>query len=258
MKFILDWLAHPLTKGLELDDPATTNLRRQIIKSKPFLKGIYTEWYCALVKASSAIDGPILELGAGAGFLSEVLPAVIRSDILTTNHIDLVCDAMQLPFPGHIFRGILMTNVLHHLSEPEQFFDEAARCVKTGGIIAMIEPWNTAWSKLVYTRIHHEPFDPTTNHWNLEPGKPLSNANGAIPWIIFSRDRATFECIFPELKIEAIELMMPFSYLLSGGVSMRNLIPGWVYRPWRDIEKLLQPIINSTGMFALITLRKTN
>jgi hypothetical protein len=32
------WLAHPLTKGLDIDDPRTTHLRLQIIQEKSFLR----------------------------------------------------------------------------------------------------------------------------------------------------------------------------------------------------------------------------
>ena len=183
---------------------------------------------------------------------------MIRSDILTTSHIDLACDAQKLPFPNQFFGGILMTNVLHHIPDPTIFFYEASRCVKTGGVIAMIEPWNTAWSKFIFRKMHHEPFDTTASQWSLEPGKPLSGANGALPWILFLRDRPIFETIFPNWRIQTIELMMPFAYLLSGGVSTKNIIPGWVYEPWRGFEKLLQPLIKSIAMFALITLRKTS
>ncbi len=185
MKSLVDWLAHPLTKGLDLDNPATTDLRREIIKSKPFLRNIYVEWYQALINQISTTEGPALELGAGAGFLSEVFPGVIRSDILPTSHIDLVCDALKLPFPNQFFGIILMTNVLHHIPDPNIFFCEASRCVKTGGVIAMVEPWNTPWSKFVFSKLHHEPFDPTASQWSLEPGRPLSSANGALPWIFF-------------------------------------------------------------------------
>ena len=38
-------LAHPLTRGLDIDDPMVTLLRKKIIQSKPFLKNIYKEWY---------------------------------------------------------------------------------------------------------------------------------------------------------------------------------------------------------------------
>ena len=45
------WLAHPLTRGLDIDDPRTTHLRQQIIQEKSFLRQIYQEWYQAIVAA---------------------------------------------------------------------------------------------------------------------------------------------------------------------------------------------------------------
>ena len=32
------WLTHPLTRGLDIDDPRTTELRRRVILEKPFLR----------------------------------------------------------------------------------------------------------------------------------------------------------------------------------------------------------------------------
>lgn len=46
--------------------------------------------------------------------------------------------------------------------------------------------------------------------------------------------------------------MMLFSYLLSGGVSMRSLMPGWMYRPIGAFEQLLSQ--KHWAMFALIEL----
>jgi len=34
-------LAHPLTRGMDIDDPRTTHLRQEVIQSKPFLRKIY-------------------------------------------------------------------------------------------------------------------------------------------------------------------------------------------------------------------------
>jgi hypothetical protein len=44
MTLIGRWLAHPLTRGMDPDDPATTRLRKQIVEAKPFLHKIYLEW----------------------------------------------------------------------------------------------------------------------------------------------------------------------------------------------------------------------
>lgn len=37
------WLAHPLTRGMNIDYPQTTALRLRVIRSKPFLRKLYEE-----------------------------------------------------------------------------------------------------------------------------------------------------------------------------------------------------------------------
>jgi SAM-dependent methyltransferase len=186
-------LAHPLTRGLDLDDPRTTHLRRAIIDSKPFLRGIYAEWYRDIVASLPACSGPVLELGSGAGFLREFIPDLITSEIFTTPGAALVMDALRAPLADASLRAIVMTNVLHHLARPRHFFAEASRCVKPGGAVIMIEPWASTWGRWVYTHLHHEPFDTRTAQWEFPMTGPLSSANGALPWILFVRDRALFE-----------------------------------------------------------------
>jgi 2-polyprenyl-3-methyl-5-hydroxy-6-metoxy-1,4-benzoquinol methylase len=74
-------LAHPLTKKLELDDPLTTYRRKQIIQEKEFLHRIYEEWYSYLSSPFHNPEKPILEIGSGAGFLSDYINNLISSDI---------------------------------------------------------------------------------------------------------------------------------------------------------------------------------
>ena len=39
--------------------------------------------------------------------------------------------------------GIVMTDVLHHIPDCTSLFHEAARVIRPGGRVVMIEPWNT-------------------------------------------------------------------------------------------------------------------
>lgn len=250
-------MAHPLTRGLDIDDPSTTQARRQIIQRKGFLRHIYQEWYAAIAAALPAAREPVLELGSGAGFLERFIPGLITSDIVHCPHIRIVLDGQQLPFADRTLRAIVMTNVLHHMPRPGRFFAEAARCVQLGGVVAMIEPWVTPWSRLVYTNLHHESFDPEAPDWWFPSGGPLSNANGALAWIIIERDRSQFEQEFPEWQIQTIKPCMPFCYLLSGGVSLRSLTPGCAFSCWQRMENSLQPWMKTWAMFALILLVRT-
>lgn len=250
------WLAHPLTRHRDIDDPAVTHLRRHIIRNKKFLKLIYDEWYRLIAAAIPIGEAPVLELGSGAGFLNNYISNLISSELFICPNIDLVADAQTLPCANASLRGIVMTNVLHHIPAPRHFFSEIIRCVYPGGQIAMIEPWVTPWSSLIYTRLHHEPFDPEATAWEFPSYGPLSGANGALPWIIFKRDRAEYERVFPELHIVSITPLMPFRYLLSGGVSLRTLMPGWSFRWWCQLEASLQSLNIDLAMFALIVLRR--
>jgi SAM-dependent methyltransferase len=247
-------LAHPRTRGLDIDDPRTTELRRAIIQEKSFLRQVYQEWYAAIVADLPACDGPVLELGSGAGFLRDYIRGLITSEVFPLPGVSVVLDAHTLPFADASLRAIVMTNVLHHLARPRRFCAEAARCLKPGGRVIMIEPWVTRWSKLVYKSFHHEPFDTDVVRWEFPTTGPLSGANGAMPWILFARDRILLEREFPMWQVQAIRPTMPFRYLLSGGVSLRALMPGWTFAFWRQLEHWFQPWMNTWGMFAEIVL----
>jgi SAM-dependent methyltransferase len=168
----------------------------------------------------------------------------------------MVADGRALALASGSLRAIVMLDVLHHIPDVRKFFHEAARCLSPGGAVIMIEPWVSSWSKFIYTRFHHEPFQIESADWSFPEQGPLSGANGALPWIVFERDRALFEAEFPELRIEKIQPMMPFRYLVSGGVSMRSLMPRAATPFWRVMEKSLEPWMRHWAMFALVMLRR--
>ena len=207
-----------------------------------------------IAAALPAGDGTVLELGSGAGFLNEFIPRLITSEVFYCPGVKAVLDGQQLPFADGTLHSIVMIDVLHHLSRSRRFFAEAARCVRPGGMIVMIEPLVTSWSRWIYQRLHHEPFQPDAVEWQFPSTGPLSGANGALPWIIFERDRTQFERGFPGWQIQLIKPFMPFRYLISGGVSMRSLIPAWTFGLWRWLENKLRPWMKTWAMFAQVVL----
>ena len=120
----------------------------------------------------------------------------------------------------------------------------------------MIEPWVTSWARFVYTRFHSEPFRPDARTWSFPATGPLSGANGAVPWMVFVRDRVRFDREFSALEVKRIVPMMPFRYLVSGGVSLRSLSPAWSYPLWCAVERLLEPFDDRLAMFALIVVER--
>lgn len=256
-------LEHPHTRGLAIDAPETSARRGALIRGKGLLRRVYREWYERLAATIPPPPGAVLELGSGGGFFRDVFPDAITSDIFEIPAarglrgeplpgVDRVIDAHALPFGAGELRAIVMTNVLHHIPRVREFLRSAASCVRAGGVISMIEPWSTRWSRLVYRRLHHEPFDTGSRAWEFPTTGPLSGANGALPWILVERDRASFEREFPEWRIEAIRPMMPISFVVAGGVSLRSFAPGWLYGPLRALER---PFARC-AMFAHILLRR--
>ena len=258
---MFDWLrqqwALPLTRGLDLDDPRTTLRRREIVRRKRALRQIYEEWYRAIAAEVPDGKGIVLELGSGPGFLAQILPEVITSEVLPCSGVDLLLDGRALPLRKGSLRAIVLTDVFHHVSQPRRLLREAARCVREGGRLVMVEPWVTRWSRLIYGRVHHEPFHPEARDWDFPTTGPLSGANEALTWIIFQRDRGQFETEFPQWRIDRLRLLLPFRYLLSGGVSMRALAPEWSFAIWRRLEGWLDPWMSNWAMFAFIVLART-
>ncbi len=270
---LLDLLKLPEAKGIQdLDAPETTLLHRRIIQSKPFLKNLYLDFYSTFKKYCPEIVGArfiapsagaincaptVVELGSGGGFLKEIYPNVVTSDILPLPGIDRCFSALEMPFEDSSVDAFLMIDVFHHIPDSGKFLKELDRCLKPGGKAVMIEPANTPWGRFIYSNFHHEAFEPGEG-WGLpQTGGPLSCANGALPWIVFVRDRKKFSAEFPELKIRLIEPHTPFRYLVSGGVSMRQLLPSFTYPLVKGGEWILSPFNSFLGMFYTIVVEKT-
>ena len=247
-------LEHPLTSGIDLDDPRNTLLRRKIVQDKAFLHRLYSEWYALICSRLPSSHDAVLEIGSGAGFLRDFLPGVITSEVFPLSGVDRVEDATALSFADESLDAIVMTDVLHHIPDVAQFLREASRTLRPGGRLVMIEPWRTGWSDWVYRNLHHEPFRPDAEDWRLPPGGPLSMANGALPWIVFARDRKVFDRDNPGLTVASIEPLMPIAYLASGGVSMRALLPGSAYPLVRSLER--RALREKGAMFALIEVHR--
>lgn len=241
----------------DLDDPSTTLLHSKIIKGKPFLKKLYEEFYNEFNESiKSDPTGTILiEIGSGGGFIKEVMPEVVTSDVIKAPNVDLHFSVLDMPFKENSIDGIFMIDVMHHINDQFNLFNELDRTLKIGGRIVMIEPANTLWSRFIYKNFHHEPFDPSGG-WTFTKTGPLSSANGAIPWIIFCRDRVKFEREFPTLKIRKMHVHTPVRYLISGGLSMRQLLPTALYLAVKGIEFILSPLNRYLGMFMTVELEK--
>lgn len=256
---IIERLRLPERKSIQdLDDPQTTLLHAEIIRKKPFLKRLYVDFYNQFKRTISNPDTKLLvELGSGGGFIKDVIPNVITSDIMELPNVDKRFSALDMPFEDNTVDAYFMIDVLHHISNAHAFFKELQRCLKVGGKIIMIDVANTLWGRFIHQNFHHELFDPHGG-WGVQGSGPLSSANGAIPWIIFERDRMRFEKEFPSLKILKLKPHTPFRYLASGGLSMRQLVPSFAYNVVKTVEIILSPFNRFLGMFLTVEIEKVS
>jgi SAM-dependent methyltransferase len=243
----------------DVDTPESSALHAEAIRSKSFLRKIYLEnyqYFKSCIEETPA--GTVLEVGSGGGFLKDVIPAVITSDVMKVSNVELYLSAMQLPFADESLRAILMMDVFHHMQDVSKFLNEAQRCLKAGGKVVLIEPANTLWGRTIYKNFHHEPFIPDQQEWQLPVGGPMSQANGALPWIVFMRDIHRFERDYPQLRVEQIEFTCPIRYLASGGVSLPQLVPSFSYPAFKTLEWLMTPFMAFLGMFMRIEIVKSD
>ncbi|MCB9720809.1 MAG: class I SAM-dependent methyltransferase [Candidatus Omnitrophica bacterium] len=241
----------------DLDDPNTSELHRRIIRSKPFLRNIYLDNYRVLEKAMAGLGRSVcVELGSGGGFIKDILPNVITSDVLVLQNLNVCFSGEAIPFKEESVDIFFMIDVFHHIKQPRLVLNEMQRCLRPGGKILMIEPANTPWGRFIFQNFHHEQFNPDAG-WCIEGDGPMSDANGAQPWIIFSRDRERFMQEYPAFSINSFRCHTPLRYLLSGGVSMRQLLPNFTYPLICLIEIILSPLNPYLGMFCTIELVKS-
>jgi SAM-dependent methyltransferase len=133
--FVGKWLSLPEAQEIEdLDEASTTELHRQIIWKKPFLRRLYLDFYKEFKRAiQQQPTGLFVELGSRGGFLKRVMRPVTTSDLLPLSDIDLCFTGQQIPFKNHSIDAFFMLNVLHHVKDPVAFFKELDRCLRRLG-----------------------------------------------------------------------------------------------------------------------------
>jgi SAM-dependent methyltransferase len=217
-------------------DPTLVEHRR-IWQAKPALRVIYADYHRRLLNACP--PGLVLDIGGGSAHVKNYRADVICGDILPFPGIDVVCDAHALPFAEGRLSGIVMLDVLHHLARPVDFLCEAARVLRPGGVLAMIEPGISPLSYPFYRTLHGEPTDLRADP--LKPARTRGNkdpwdSNQAIPTLLFAREEITNELLrrVPELKLVAMDWLSVIGYPLSGGFK------SWCLLPTRAIEWLIR------------------
>ncbi len=179
----------------------------------------------------------ILEIGSGTSPLKQFLSNVVTSDVLDLSYLDLVFDCHEIDkldaIKDNSLDVITLTNVLHHLKSPIAFLKRAVKKLKSGGKVIATEPFFSVLSTVIFKYLHHEPVDFQISQPELgEVQGPLASANIALPWLIFFRRREWLQRLNDNFDLATLSVR-PFSalsYMVTGGISHRLPVPGFLYR----------------------------
>jgi SAM-dependent methyltransferase len=256
----VSFLSEPSLRGVKVGSPLFFAKRAQLIRQKPLLNYCYEAWYQLLLDDSSVKnsgpDGILLELGSGGSLLKELEPRVITSDV-APGIAERVIDAQSLPFEDGTVDAIFMTHVFHHIPDVRKFLAEATRVLRPGGSIALIDVAATPMARIFFRHFHPEPFLPEKSEWCFDQGDSMLDSNQALSWMVFHRDRREFEAEFPLFRIETTQYLPWLPYLLSGGVTKRDLIPRFATRPIIALDKFLAGSRPLCALHWFIRLRRT-
>ena len=235
---------------------------RRLWSSKPVLARVYAPWFDALL-AAAPHGARVLEVGAGPGFLEEGARGRrhdlrwFASDLHAAPWNDLAADAGRLPLAPASVDAVLGLDVLHHLADPAAFFRESARALRPGGRIALVEPWITPLSWVVYRFFHQEHCRLSVDAWRPFPGagKDSFDGDAAVPWKIV---RATQEAAWRELGLLAPRAVRlnAFGYLLSLGFRPASLLPASLTGPVAALDRATRWLAPLTALRAVIVWEK--
>jgi SAM-dependent methyltransferase len=254
------FLEEPLLRGVAPGSPRFFELQRRIIHERPLMRAVYQQWYRLLLEDERSVpgepsQGALLELGSGGSTLEELCPRVITSDV-TPGVAERTIDARELPFEDGSLRAIFATHVFHHIPDVERFLVEAERTLVPGGVLAMIDVPHTPFARFFFQRFHPEPYDDAMAGWSFDQDDTMRDANQALTWIVFERDRQRFAERVPGLELERSDWLPWLSYVLSGGVTRRNLVPAPLVPLVRAADRLLSPLDRWMALHWHLRVRK--
>jgi SAM-dependent methyltransferase len=117
-------------------------------------EGIITERIVPKVTAFAEkyglADKRVLDVGAGTGYLQDVVTNYVGLDISSSArgyfHKPFVeASATDMPFRDNEFDGLWSIWVLEHVPKPEQALVEIRRVVKDGGVLFLKPAWDCTW-----------------------------------------------------------------------------------------------------------------
>jgi SAM-dependent methyltransferase len=236
---------------------------RRAWENKPVLREVYADLYHLIAAnlAPAIGDSQNLELGSGMGNVKQFIPDCITSDIFRNPWLDRMENAYQLNFPEESLANLILFDVWHHLEYPANALAEAARVLKPGGRLLVMDPAMSATGRFVYGLFHHEPlgfrvgFQPKSVDLGNPADLPYFAAQSSAQRLFVRRES-------PELllgwNILNVVQITSFAYLASGGFRGRQLYPDRMLPVVRAMDRLLGVFPRIFAARLLVVLEKSS
>jgi SAM-dependent methyltransferase len=254
----MSFLHEPRLQGVTIGSPEFFRIQNDLIAKRPALRHCYDIWYRTLLEDPAIKKAPpdarFLELGSGGSRLKEHDARIITSDV-SPEIADMVIDARQLPFSDASLHAIFLTHVFHHIPDVSQFLKEAERVLVPGGFVGMIDVAATPFARFFFRNFHPEPFLPKAG-WSFAQEHSMMDSNQALTWIVFKRDYERFQREFPELLMEEKRYLPWLPYLLSGGVTRKDILPKSIVPAIIGTDHALRALYPFFSLHWFIRLRK--
>jgi SAM-dependent methyltransferase len=239
---------------------------RALWARKPVLAEVYSVWFGMLLEAAPA-GGRVIEVGSGPGLLSAEArrrrPDLrwIATDLLPVPWNDVVADGHRLPFRDGCADAVIGLDVIHHLASPAAFFAEAGRVLTPAGRLALVEPWVSPLSFVVYRLFHQERCSlELRDPWHpfAAGGSGVKDAFEGDAAVLRALHRGTSPERWRDLGFAApeVRLLNAFAYLLSLGFREASLLPRCLVRTLVGLDERTSPLAGALALRALAVWRK--
>lgn len=261
MKWLLERLADPSLRDMDVDSVDRLAMHGTLLQRKRMLREVFTEFHHLFHRLDcrwlSGV-GQRIELGAGVAPMRESYPDVIATDVVPGPHLDRVLDAQDMDLPERSVRVFFGQNCFHHFPDPDRFFSELERVLVPGGGAVLLEPYYGPVAAMLFKRLFRtEGFDKNASTWKAEVSGPMNGANQALSYVVFIRDRQEFLRRHPALEIVHHERLPNYlKYLFSGGLNFRQLLPDAATPLVGFAQRCLSPLNRWLSLHHVIVIRK--
>ena len=239
-------------------DLTVAQRHRKVWNRKPTLRRIYRSYFRQILHMCSRYR-PIVEIGSGPGMFRECYPEVIATDIGPSEWTSVVCDGCRLPFRDRSIGNVVLIDVFHHLGDPMGMLSGAARALRPGGRIVMLEPWTSALGYLFYRYVHHESADYRIDVERPFPeGKDVLDGNAVLPRVYFDACRKNEDPLKEiGLCVRRVQPLSAVNWLLTGGFQSYG-VRSRVSATWLDaLDAIFRPFSSWMGLRAFIVIEKS-